>query len=349
MTGSERGQGRGSAMDALKARTPQSTPGGVGRPGAGRTVSVLSVSMDLGAGRRGVDMGPSALRLADLVARIQALGYELREAGTVHAPEPEIGEFGDARARFLPEVLTVCREAGERVAAALDAGTLPLVLGGDHSLTMGTAAAVARHHRRLGQRAGLIWVDAHTDMNIPRTSPSGNVHGMSLAVLTGRGPESLLEMVGGGAGEGGSEGGGPAGPCFAPEHVSVLGAREIDEEERVAVREAGIRVFTMSEIDERGLAPCVEEAIQRATVGTAGVYVSFDLDVVDPMTAPGVGTPVPGGLNYREAHLICEKLASSEALLGFELVELNPVLDLGNRTAQLGVGLVESALGKRIL
>lgn len=344
MTGDERELGSGRAMDALRAAAPQSTPGGVGRPGAGRTVSVLSVSMDLGAGRRGVDMGPSALRLADLVARIRALGYELREAGTVHAPEPEIGEFGDAHARFLPEVLAVCREAGGLVAEALDAGTLPLVLGGDHSLTMGTAGAVAAHHRRLGQRAGLIWVDAHTDMNVPRTSPSGNVHGMSLAALTGRGPASLLELVGGGGGE---EGSGEA--AFAPEHVSVLGAREIDDEERIAVKEAGIRVFTMSEIDERGLAACVEEAIQRATVGTAGVYVSFDLDVVDPMTAPGVGTPVPGGLDYREAHLICEKLASSEALLGFELVELNPVLDLGNRTAQLGVGLVESALGKRIL
>jgi arginase len=305
------------------------------RPGQDRSVGLLSVSIDLGAGRRGVDMGPSALRLADLVPRIEALGYTVVEAGAVHAAGPEVSDAGESRARFLPEIQSVCDQTRNRVLEILDAGHFPLVLGGDHSLTMGSASAVAEFHRRRGESVGLIWVDAHTDMNTPEITPSGNIHGMSLAVLTGLAPElSGLDGLG---------------PPFDPAHVSVLGAREIDPAEREGVRGAGIRVFTMSEVDERGASVCVQEAIERASRGTAGMYVSFDLDVIDPMTAPGVGTPVTGGLSYREAHLICEKLAASGSLLGFELVELNPVLDLGNRTAQVGVGLLESALGKRIL
>lgn len=310
------------------------------QPGRNRTVSLLSVSMDLGAGRRGVDMGPSALRVAELVARVKALGYQVEEAGTVHAAEPELSLRGESRARYLPEILEVCREARARVLGALERDRFPLILGGDHALSMGTASAVASHYRKRGQPVGLIWVDAHTDMNTPDTSPSGNIHGMPLAVLTGRGSPALLELVGGGGGDG---------PCFDPAHVSVIGARELDAQERRTVRESGIRVFTMTEVDERGPAACIEEALERACRGTAGVHVSFDLDSIDPSEAPGVGTPVAGGLSYREAHLICEKVAASRNLLGFELVELNPILDLGNRTAHLGVGLVESALGKRIL
>ncbi len=299
-------------------------------------VALLSVSIDLGAGRRGVDMGPSALRIAGLVPGLEALGYRIRELGTVNASGPELTPPGESKARYLPEIREICRRSRELTLEAMEDGLFPLVLGGDHSLSVGTASAVADFHRRRGEKIGLIWVDAHTDMNTPAITPSGNVHGMSLSVLTGEGPEALLELA-------------EAVPAVDPAHVCVIGAREVDPNEREAVRASGIRVFTMSEVDERGLAVCVDEAIERASRGTAGFHVSFDLDVIDPMEAPGVGTPVPGGISYREAHLICEKMARSRKLLGFELVELNPVLDLGNRTAQLGVGLVESALGKSIL
>lgn len=299
-------------------------------------LALISVSMDLGAGRRGVDMGPSALRIAGLTAALEALGYPVREVGAVTASGPEVATVGESSAKYLDEIIEVCREAGSLVRRALDEGAFPLILGGDHSLTMGTGAAMADHFHRRDESLGLIWVDAHTDMNTPAISPSGNVHGMSMSILTGSGPDGLLGLS-------------AHRPAFDPRHVSVLGARQIDDEEREAVKAAGIRVFTISEIDERGLTACVDEAIDRASKGTAGFHVSFDLDVLDPMVAPGVGTPVPGGITYREAHLLCEKIARSGGLRGFELVELNPVLDAGNRTARVGVGLIESALGKRIL
>ena len=299
-------------------------------------VGLLSVSIDLGAGRRGVDMGPSALRIAGVSQAVAALGYRVKEVGTVHAPGPEESEVGEDGARFLAEITAVCRESYRLLRDALAGGAFPLVLGGDHSLTMGTAAAIADHHRSRGESVGLLWVDAHTDMNRPDITPSGNVHGMSLSVLTGRGLPELQALAG-------------STPAVDPRHVAVLGAREIDPREQEAVRAAGIRVFTMSEVDERGLTDCMDEAIERVTAGTAGFHVSFDLDSLDPMEAPGVGTPVPGGFTYREGHLICEKIASSGRLLGFELVELNPVLDERNHTAQVGVRLIESALGKTIL
>jgi arginase len=299
-------------------------------------VGLLSVSIDLGAGRRGVDMGPSALRIAGVSRAVAALGYRVREMGTVYAPGPEESDVGEDGARFLAEITTVCRESYRLLREAMAEGAFPLVLGGDHSLTMGTAAAVADHHRNQGKSIGLLWVDAHTDMNRPDITPSGNVHGMSLSVLTGRGLPELQALA-------------ASTPAVDPRHVAVIGAREIDPREREAVRAAGIRVFTMSEVDERGLTACMNEAIERISTGTAGFHVSFDLDSLDPMEAPGVGTPVPGGFTYREGHLICEKVASSGRLLGFELVELNPVLDERNHTAQVGVRLIESALGKTIL
>jgi arginase len=301
-----------------------------------RELALLSVSMDLGAGRRGVDMGPSALRIAGLSEAVRGLGYTLREVGTVHASEPESTPEGGPTARYLSEITRVCRRSRELLLGALAHGAFPLVLGGDHSLTIGTAGAVADFHRAQGAPIGLLWVDAHTDMNTPEITPSGNIHGMSLGVLTGRGASSLLELA-------------DACPAVDPRHVVVLGAREIDPLEREAVRAAGIRVFTMAEVDERGLAACMDEALLRMTDGTAGFHVSFDLDALDPSVAPGVGTPVPGGFTHREGHLICEKVASSGKLLGFELVELNPVHDVQNRTAQVGLKLIESALGKTIL
>jgi arginase len=297
------------------------------------TVAVLSVRIDLGAGRRGVDMGPSALRIAGLGEAMAGMGLRLREVGTVHAADFEGSDPGDPAARYVDEITEACRLSRDLVLQTLEEGAFPLVLGGDHSLTIGTGAAMSAHHP---SGIGLLWVDAHTDMNTPETSPSGNIHGMSLAVLTGAGHPSLLALS-------------ASVPAFDPRNVVILGARDIDDEERDRIQGTGIRVYTMSEIDERGLTACVNEAIQRCCDGTAGFHVSFDLDAVDPTFAPGVGTPVPGGFTYREAHLICEKISASGKLLGFELVELNPVLDEGNRTAAVGVRLIESVLGKRIL
>lgn len=299
-------------------------------------MALTSVSIDLGAGRRGVDMGPSALRIAGVADAIRRLGHEVRETGTVNAAGAELADEGERRAKYLAEIEDVCRRTAEQVGGGLAEGCRPLILGGDHSLSMGSVAAVARHHRRRDEPVGLIWVDAHTDMNTPETTPSGNIHGMALAVLTGRGPRGLTALGG-------------EGPAVDPARVSVIGARQIDARERETVREAGVRVFTISEVDERGMAACVDEALERATDGSAGFHLSLDLDVIDPMVAPGVGTPVAGGITYREAHLLCEKAAGSGSLVSLEVVELNPVLDEGNRTARLAVGLVESALGKTIL
>lgn len=280
-------------------------------------------------------MGPSAMRIAGLVSVLSRMGWEVREVGTVTAHDPETISSDDPSARFAAEIAEVAMRTRGLVARGLDEGCLPLVLGGDHSVALGSVPAVARHYRGKGP-LGLIWVDAHTDMNTPESSPSGNVHGMPLAALLGYGGELLGPLV-------------SDPPDVTPDRVSILGAREVDGPERELVKSSGVRVFTMSEIDERGVAACMDEAIARATSGTAGFHLSFDLDSIDPMVAPGVGTPVQGGLTFREAHLACEKAARSRKLLGLEVVELNPVLDVENRTAQLAVGLIASALGKTIL
>jgi len=302
-----------------------------------RDLAVVSVSIDLGAGRRGVDMGPSALRLAGLVPRLEEMGYTVREAGTVNARDPEVTESGDTRLRFLSEISQVCRETYRLVASALEAGCFPLILGGDHSLSIGSVPAVAAHYRARGERIGVLWVDAHTDMNTPDTTPSGNIHGMSLAALAGLGPDSLTRIMGD-----------PA-PVVDPANICVIAARDIDDEEKEVVRAAGIRVFTMTEVDERGIASCVDEALERLNDGTAGFHLSYDLDGLDPLVAPGVGTPVPGGLTYREGHLVCEKIARSGTMVSLEFVEVNPVLDERNGTARMAVDLMASALGKAIL
>ncbi len=301
-----------------------------------QTVGVVSVSMDLGAGRRGVDMGPSAIRIAGLGAALSEVADEVREIGTVTATGPEMASEGGARTRYLSEIREVCARTHGLVRDSLADGCTPLVLGGDHALSIGSVSAVADHYAEQGKGVGLIWVDAHTDMNTPETTPSGNIHGMVLSVLTGNGPEELLGL-------------GRRAPMVSPDAVSIMGARDIDEAERELVKQSGVRVFTMTEIDERGIAECMDEALARASSGTAGYHLSFDLDGIDPLEAPGVGTPVQGGLTYREAHLICEKAARSKGLLSLEMVELNPVLDLGNQTALLAVELIASALGKTIL
>ena len=301
-----------------------------------KTVSVVAVHMDLGAGRRGVDMGPSAIRVAGLATRLTRLGYDVQELGAVFVNEPEVCPVGESHVKYLQEVRSCCVELREKVLDVLGGGGIPLVLGGDHSIAIGSIAAQAIFQRGRGLPVGLLWIDAHADMNTPETSPSGNIHGMPLAVCLGHGAKELVEIAG-------------DAPALSAQHVAILGARDLDKEERRLVKESGVRVYTMSEIDERGIAVCMDEALVRATDGTAGVHLSFDLDGVDPEYAPGVGTAVAGGLTYREAHLACEKVAQTGKLLGMDLVELNPILDEGNRTARLGVELILSAFGKTIL
>ncbi|MHC5012793.1 MAG: arginase [Planctomycetota bacterium] len=301
-----------------------------------KTAAVIGVHMDLGAGRRGVDMGPSAIRVAGLTTQLQALGWRVREMGSVVVPEAESTRIGRTTARYLREVLDVCRRLHVQTRGALEAGAMPICLGGDHSIAMGSISAVSAHYAEQDERIGVIWIDAHTDMNVPDTSPSGNIHGMPLAHLLGEGIPALAGLAG-------------RRPAVDPRHVAVLGVRSVDRRERELVKRLGVRVFTMSEIDRRGMATCMSEALERANDGTKGFHYSFDLDGVDPRVAPGVGTAVQGGLTYREAHLACEEAARSGRILGIDMVELNPILDEHNRTGALAVELICSALGKRIL
>jgi arginase len=302
-----------------------------------RNLRILGVPLDMGASRRGVDMGPSALRVAGLEARLEALGLHVTDGGNIRVEVAETRAFGDKSARYLKEIAESCTRTAEAVLAALEAGETPLVLGGDHSLAAGSISGVAEFYHRRGQKIGLIWIDAHSDINTPDTSPSGNVHGMPLAALMGLGPDPLSNLFG-------------FAPKVAPENAVLLGVRNIDSAERANIRRAGIaHVFTMRDIDERGMRAVMEEALRAAGRGTAGYHVSLDLDWIDPEDAPGVGTPVRGGATYREAHLAMEILADHGRLLSFEMVEVNPVLDEHNRTADLAVELACSAFGKKIL
>ena len=301
-----------------------------------RAIDLLGVPMDLGASRRGVDMGPSALRIAGILERLRRLGHDVVDRGNLPVPAMESAPAGDARARYLEPIHRTCEELRRVLAATLGEGRFPLVLGGDHSLAVGTVAAVAAHHRARGERIGLIWFDAHGDMNTPETSPSGNLHGMPLAMTLGYGAADMVRLGG-------------FAPKIAPENCALIGVRSLDPWEREVVQQSGVRVFTMKEIDRLGIGTVTEQAIAAATAGTAGCYFSMDLDGLDPQIAPGTGAPEPGGVSYREAHLMLELVADSGRLLGFECVELNPILDDCNRTAELAVALVASALGEQIL
>lgn len=299
-------------------------------------IRIIGVPMDLGASRRGVDMGPSALRVAGLQARLKQLGRQVEDAGNVAVPQPEEQPYGEKKARFLGEIAETCKSVAEVVRKSLDEDLFPLVLGGDHSIAAGTAAGVASHFHKTSKRVGLIWLDAHGDMNTPDTSPSGNVHGMPLAAIMGSGPPELTDLAG-------------FAPMIEPRSVSLVGIRELDAKERRFVKESGVHVFTMRDIDERGMREVMAEALRFAGDDTAGIAVSLDMDFVDPSDAPGVGTPVRGGVTYREAHLALEMIADTRSMVSFELVEINPVIDLHNTTATLGVELVLSGLGKKIL
>ncbi|MBA2354604.1 MAG: arginase [Acidobacteria bacterium] len=299
-------------------------------------IHLIGVPLDLGGGRRGVDMGPSALRIAGIADRLVALGHRVSDGGDLSTPTPETRAEGDPKKRYVRDIQGVCDALYERLLAALAAGALPVVMGGDHSLAAGSVAASAAFMRRQQMALGLIWVDAHGDMNTPATTSSGNVHGMPLAALLGEGP-SELAMIGGYE------------PKVAPQHTVLVGVRNLDHREKDEVRASGIHVFTMKDIDRQGAASIMEQALDLAGRGTGGVHLSFDLDACDPSIAPGVGTPVRGGLNYREAHLMMETVADAHRLVALDLVEVNPVLDSQNSTAVLGAELAASALGLRIL
>jgi len=302
-----------------------------------KPVHIIGVPLDLGGNRRGVDMGPSAMRIAGLAERLVRLGRTVVDRGDLPSPIPETQEWRDERQKYIHDIAKVCQQLYETASRSLDDGAMPLVLGGDHSLAAGSVAAAAhwaRNDRKLP--IGLLWIDAHGDMNTPATTNSGNVHGMPLAALLGPDPSDLSNIGG-------------FSPKVLPAHTVLIGVRNLDEREKVAVRDSHVHVFTMKDIDRQGIASIVEQAVELAGNGTAGIHVSFDLDACDPAIAPGVGTPVKGGLDYREAHMVMEIVADSGLLTSLDLVEVNPTLDVRNTTAQLGAELAASALGMKIL
>ncbi|MBZ5577558.1 MAG: arginase [Acidobacteriia bacterium] len=299
-------------------------------------IAIIGAPLDLGAGRRGVDMGPSALRMANLNRRVAALGYDVADLGNVDVAQPETAAEGSSHAKYLPEIAATCGRLATTVAQALARGSLPVALGGDHSIAVGTTSGVSHFFREKNQKIGIIWLDAHADMNTPDTSPSGNVHGMPLACIVGMGPRELTHLSG-------------QAPMVDPRNAVIVGLRDVDQMEKPHVRDSGVRAFTMRHLDERGLRSVMEEAIRLASDRTAGIHVSLDMDFVDPQDAPGVGTPVRGGVTYREAHLAMEMICDSGQMVSMEVVEVNPVIDEHNRTGDLAVELVMSGLGKRIL
>ena len=296
-----------------------------------RSVAVIGVPMDLGAGRRGVDMGPSAIRRAGLKHRLEQLGCRVRDLGDLRVPPPEEAELGDPRCKYLAAIAKACHRLGATVQGVVEGGALPLVLGGDHAIAIGTIAGLAQAR---GDTA-ILWFDAHGDFNTAETTPSGNVHGMPLAVSVGRGGPALRAARAGA-------------PPIREERVVAIGVRELDDLERTALRDSKITVFTMSDVDKLGMRAVMRRAL-RHVAGAPAVHVSFDMDVLDPDIAPGVGTPHQGGISYREALLAMEMLCDAGILSSMDIVEVNPALDIQNRTGRLAAELALSALGQRIL
>jgi arginase len=301
-----------------------------------KSVHIIGVPLDLGGNRRGTDMGPSAFRIAGIGDQLSKLGMQVTDKGDVDAPIPEKKGPGDPHKRYVKEIAKVCQRVYQMSLASFEEGALPIVLGGDHSLAAGSVAAAASHLHKSGKALGLIWVDAHADMNNPASSESGNVHGMPLAALLGSEPAELAQFS-------------DQRPAVLAKHTVLVGIRNLDDVEKTIVRGSTVHVFTMKDIDRLGIGEVMERAVAIASKGTGGFHVSYDLDACDPLVAPGVGTPVKGGLSYREAHVVMETVAESGKLTSFDLVEVNPTLDLRNTTAELGTELALSALGKSIL
>lgn len=301
-----------------------------------RPIHIINVPLDLGASRRGTDAGPSAFRVAGLAKAIRSLGYPISKETDVPVPAMETRQTSSTEARFKEEILAVCTELAGHTLDALDAGEWPLVIGGDHSIAMGTVSGISAHKKKSNEKVGLIWFDAHGDMNLPGSSPSGNIHGMPLAHLLGYGDPDLSSIVG-------------ANPAVDPEHVVLIGIRDIDDVERKFIRESGVSAYTMRDIDQLSMSQVASNALEIVNSGTAGFHVSFDLDGCDPDVIPGSGTLVPGGVSFREAHLLLEECAADGRMSSMEVVELNPFLDLANISAERAVTLIQSALGRSIL
>jgi len=295
-------------------------------------IDVIGVPIDLGADRRGVDMGPSAIRYAHLHKKLEELGYALNDRGNIEVPIQETCSITDPRLKYMDCIIPMARRVSGAVATSMQAGRFPLVLGGDHSLSVGSIRGAAKH-----RKLGVIWVDAHADFNTAETTPSGNIHGMPLAALCGLGDPRLVCLWED-----------ETAPVLDPGRVAVIGARDLDPGEKRNLREADVMVQSMEQIDRIGMVAALEKAIDRVSRDVDGIYLSLDMDALDPRHAPGVGTPVPGGLTYREAHLACEVVAETGRLIGMDLVEVNPILDVQNQTAILAVEFIRSALGSRI-
>lgn len=296
-----------------------------------KKLRIVGVPLDLGADRRGIDMGPDALRNDGLVQRIADLGVEVEDTGNIFIPRPPPGPFKNPKLKHYDEVICACRKVRDFVSEALKDGYFPLIIGGDHSIAMGTTAALSKHYKKIG----VIWIDAHGDFNTEDTTITGNIHGMSFATSVGRGTKSLVGKMGKTA--------------VCEENCVLIGARDLDPLEREVLRQSKVTVFTMREIDEMGMHKVMKKALKIACTGTDAIHVSFDLDSMDPVDAPGVGTPVQGGITYREAHLAMEMISECGKLKSLEVVELNPILDSYNNTGKLAIGLITSALGKKIL
>jgi len=301
-----------------------------------KPIHIIGVPLDLGASRRGTDAGPSAVRIAGLSKSLVKLGYDVTLETDIPVPTLETREAESHKARFKNEILGVCTDLAEVTRDTLDAGEIPLVIGGDHSIAMGTIAGVSAHFRAKDADIGLIWFDAHGDMNLPGTSPSGNIHGMPLAHVLGHGDKDLANILG-------------QCPAVKSENVVLLGIRDIDSNERDFIRESGVKVFTMSDIDEKGMTAVSRETLEIVNSNTAGFHISFDVDGCDPTVIPGSGTLVPGGVSFREAHQLLENCASTKRMTSMEVVELNPFLDQANISAERAVALIQSAFGRSIL
>jgi len=294
-------------------------------------IDIIGVPIDLGAGRRGVDMGPSAIRYAHLQPKLEELGYSVEDKGNIEVPIQEMCSITDPKLKYLDCIIPMGRRISGAVSTSIQGGRFPLVLGGDHSLSVGSIRGAAKH-----KKVGVIWVDAHADFNTPETTPSGNIHGMPLAALCGIGDPRLVSLWD------------ETAPVIDPQRVAIIGARDLDPGEKRNLREAGVMVQSIEQVDRFGMVGALEKSIEQVSRDVDGIYISFDMDALDPLHAPGVGTPVNGGLTFREAHLACEVVAETGKLIGMDMVEVNPILDIQNQTAIYAVEFIRSALGSRV-
>jgi arginase len=301
-----------------------------------KNITIVGFPMDLGADRRGVDMGPSALRIADIDDKLRELGYDVTDEGDVQVRTQEVQTIEDPRLKYLPEITQACERLATAVKSILDRDSFPLILGGDHSMSIGSIAGISAHCKEKGKRLGVVWIDAHADMNIPDTTPSGNIHGMPLAVSMGLGASALVQLLG-------------FAPKVEPSNVALIGIRSVDPGERTMIKELGVQAYPMPIIDKEGMYSVMQEVLKYMKDRVDHLHVSFDLDSVDPTLAEGVGTPVPGGLTYRETHLVMEMIAEAGIMSSLEIAEVNPILDIKNRSALFAADVIASTMGKRIL